>query len=331
MKRNASFYTLLLIVVFMVFAGCSREGEKDVKQNTKLKNTTFNSKIDSTANRDKLPNTTSGGISLGLYNLNGEIEKNYNFNIDENQSIKKFLSIGNLIESERVYKLLLFIDYKQEEFKIDNREASKEFTFKMKAGETLEIPFEIPPQKKGLHDILFVIAKYPDNKSIDEDFRKNTDLSNLLFFRFSTVVGGDESIPENIIFNEYGEKEHADNLDGVFISKEGDYKRWLTQEIFSNELLSFYTKVGNNSNHQRNYALITLLDWEQVDVVEGKKTVFFDLPTNTIVNLNSKIPINKSSGVYDLTPILVHNPFQKLDVTNRQVETAVRVGVNVKE
>ncbi|MES9701288.1 hypothetical protein ABWK42_29835 [Bacillus sp. JJ927] len=53
--------------------------------------------------------------------------------------------------------------------------------------------------------------------------------------------------------------------------------------------------------------------------------------TRTIVSLNSKISITKGTGVYDLTPILVHNPFQKLVVTNKQVETAIRVGVNVKK
>ncbi|MGH1146266.1 hypothetical protein [Bacillus pseudomycoides] len=332
MKRKVLFFTILLIV--MLISGCTQGEEKEVNSknsNIKLENTSFSSKIESTGDRDKLPNATSGGISLGLYNSNGEIETKYNFDIEENQSFKKFLSLGNLIENDRVYKLMLFIDYKQAEFKVDNREASKEFNFKMKAGQTLEIPFEIAPQKKGLHDMLFVIAKYPDNKSLDEDFRKKTDLSNLLFFRFSTVVGGDESLPENIKFNEYGEVKAADNLDGVFMSKTGDFKRWLTEDVSKNETLSFHTKVGNNSNQQSTYALITLMDWEQVNIVGDKSTVFFELPTNTIVDLKTEIPIKKEPGVYDLTPILVHNPFQKSVVTNGQVETAIRVGVNVQK
>ncbi|WP_433775098.1 hypothetical protein [Bacillus wiedmannii] len=332
MKRKILFFTMLLIV--MLISGCTQGNEKEVNStnsNIKLENTSFSSKIESTADRDKLPNATSGGISLGLYNSNGEIETKYNFDIEENQSIKKFLSLGNLIENDRVYKFMLFIDYKQADFKVDNREASKEFTFKMKAGQTLEIPFEIAPQKKGLHDMLFVIAKYPDNKSLDEDFRKKTDLSNLLFFRFSTVVGGDESLPENIKFNEYGEIKASDDLDGVFMSKTGDFKRWLTEDVSKNETLSFHTKVGNNSNQKSTYALITLMDWKAVNIVGDKSTVFFELPTNTIVDLKTEIPINKEPGVYDLTPILVHNPFQKSDVTNGQVETAIRVGVNVQK
>lgn len=333
MKRKTSFYVIIVIVLLLI-SGCSKGVEKEVKpQQTsiKLENTSFNSKIESTANRDKMPNTKSGGISLGLYNLDGNIEPKFNLEIEENQSIKKFLTIGNLIEKDRVYKIMLFVDYKQEEFKVDNREASKEFTFKMKAGETLEIPFEISPQKKGLHDILFVIAKYPDNKRLDEDYRKNTDLTNLLFYRFSTVVGGDDSLPENIKFNEYGEKKQTDNLDGLFMSKEDDFKRWLTQDVSKNETLSFNTKVGNNSNQQKTFALITLLDWEQVNIAKEQKVAFFDLPTNTIVNLKSEIPIKKEPGVYDLTPILISNPFQKLEVGNRQVETAIRVGINVQK
>ncbi|MEH6936008.1 hypothetical protein V7038_28350, partial [Bacillus sp. JJ783] len=79
------------------------------------------------------------------------------------------------------------------------------------------------------------------------------------------------------------------------------------------------------------FALITLLDWEQVNIAEEQKVAFFDLPTNTIVNLKSEIPIKKEPGVYDLTPILISNPFQKLEVGNRQVETAIRVGINVQK
>ncbi|MFJ8525563.1 hypothetical protein [Bacillus cereus] len=321
----------------MLFSGCTKETEK--KQETQTNNqpkisldsTNFKSTIASTLNRDKLPFAETGGINLGIYNQNGEIEKDFNFNIEESQSLKKFISLGNLIKTERVYKMLLLVDYKQSDFKVDDRELAKDFTFQVGAGESVEIPIEIPPLPKGLHDIIFVIAKFPDKKVLDEEFRKQTDSSNLLFVRFSTVVGEDETVNNQVEFNSYGEKNTENILDGVFIAKENTYKRWLTQEVTNDKNLDFYTKVGNNSNTRKQYALIQLFDWEQMKFIDDKDVLFYDLEPNTVFTVQSQIPIKKEKGVYDLTSILVQHPFQKITLYNQQVDTAIRVGVDVIE
>ncbi|MEC4693415.1 MULTISPECIES: hypothetical protein [Bacillus cereus group] len=329
MNRNRLVYILLLSML-LLFSACKKEAEKTQENNNQpkiqLDSTNFKSTIASTANRDKLPFAETGGINVGIYNQNGEIEKDFNFNIEENQSLKKFISLGNSIKTERVYKMFLLVDYKQSEFKVDGR---KDFTFQVGAGESVEVPIEIPPLPKGLHDVVFVIAKFPDKKMLDEEFRKQTDSSNLLFVRFSTVVGGDETVNNQVEFNSYGEKKSEDMLDGVFIAKENNYKRWLTQEVTKDKNLNFYTKVGNNSNTRKQYALVQFFDWEQMKFIDNKDVLFYDLEPNTVYTVKSQIPINKEKGVYDLTPILIHNPFQKVTVYNQQIDTAIRVGVNV--
>ncbi|MBG9841373.1 MULTISPECIES: hypothetical protein [Bacillus cereus group] len=334
MKRNRLVYILLLSML-LLFSACKKETEKTQENNNQpkiqLDSTNFKSTIASTVNRDKLPFAETGGINVGIYNQNGEIEKDFNFNIEENQSLKKFISLGNLIKTERVYKMFLLVDYKQSEFKVDGRELAKDFTFQVAAGESVEVPIEIPPLPKGLHDVVFVIAKFPDKKMLDEEFRKKTDSSNLLFVRFSTVVGGDETVNNQVKFNSYGEKKTEDMLDGVFIAKENNYKRWLTQEVTKDKNLNFYTKVGNNSNTRKQYALVQFFDWEQMKFIDNKDVLFYDLEPNTVYTVKSQIPINKEKGVYDLTPILIHNPFQKITVYNQQIDTAIRVGVNVED
>ncbi|PES64921.1 hypothetical protein CN505_17035 [Bacillus cereus] len=323
---------MLVILILLLFSGCTKDKKQtNYSSGISLDSTNFKSTIESALNRDKLPFAKTGGINLGIYNLNGEIEKDFNFNIEENQSLKKFISLGNLIKTERVYKMFLLVDYKQSKFKVDDRELAKDFTFQVGAGEAVEIPIEIPPLPKGVHDITFVIAKFPDKKILDEEFRKQTDASNLLFVRFSTVVGGDETVNNQVKFNSYGEKKTEDILDGVFIAKENNYKRWLTQEVTYDKNLNFYTKVGNNSNSRKQYALIQFFDWEQMKFIDNKDVLFYDLEPNTVYTVKSQIPINKDKGVYDLTPILIHNPFQKVTVYNQQIDTAIRVGVNVED
>ncbi|RAP73502.1 hypothetical protein [Paenibacillus montanisoli] len=322
---------LLIISLLIISVGCSNTSNKVVQKGIELQNIDFMNTIESTANRDKLPNTKSGGISTGLYNENGAIEKELHFNYDKSDSIKKYISIGNLIDADRVYKLILFVDYKQEVFKVDDRPAAIDFTFKLKAGETTEIPFELPKLETGIHDILFVIVKSPDNKSLDEEYRKRTDLNHLLFIRFSVSIESD-TVKETVNYNEFGIIEKNDMLDGLFVSEKDNFKRWLTQKVKKNENINFYIRAGNNSNKEtKEYAVINLFDWIQEDVVNDRKVIFLKVNNKEFAKVNSEFVVDvKEPGVYDLTTILVSNPYQKLDIYNRGAETGVRVGVTVE-
>lgn len=333
-KTNILISILLIISVVIAFSFYFKNNidivQTKIDYESKLDNIDFVSNIGSTAKKDILPYAKSGGINLGLYNINGQIEKEFNFNLKENESIKKYISLGNMIDKERIYKLLLFVDYKQAPFSVDGRVSSKDFTFKLDPGQSTEIPFEIAPLEKGLHDILFVIVKYPDEKSLDDDFRKNTDMNNLLFLRFSVVVENEST--NQIAFNEYGEIAQGDLLDGVYLSKENDFKRWLSHKVKKGTNESYYIHLGNNHKKgDRTYALIALHDWRQVSIGDsGKETLFFKLKEAEMVSLRSNISEKYEEGIYDISTILIHNPYQKCTISNRQVETGVRVGIKVK-
>lgn len=328
-----NFLKLLIVSLLFTLIGCSEESTNNTFRDNVpllLDSIDFINTIPSTANRDKLPNTNAGGISLGLYNDKGTIEKEFNFNYNTDEKINKFISIGNFINTDRVYKIILLIDYKQAKFSVDNREAKEDFTLEIKAGESIEIPFQLPNLDKGLHDILFVIIKSPENKSLDEDYRKKTDMNHLLFLRFSTVIQ-EETVNEQIKYNEYGKIEKSSMLDGLLITKNDDLDRWLTQNVASDDILNYYIRVGNNSNKQlKRYAVVNLFDWKQVDVIDNKNIVYFEVSKDSLIKLNSEFTINEDIGTHDLTTLLIQNPYQKLDMYNRDVETGIRVGVKVK-
>lgn len=334
LKKHYAFISVIviLIAISVIFYLVSNVNTSlnNTNYESKLDNIDFVHKIGSTAKKDILPYATSGGINLGLYDINGQIEKNFNFNIKENESINKFISLGNMIEKERTYKLLLFVDYKQAPFSVDGREPSKDFTFKLGPGQSTEIPFKTSPLKKGLHDILFVIVKYPDNKSLDDEFRKNTDMNNLLFLRFSAVAEN-ESI-EQIDFNQYGEIAQGDILDGIFVSKEKDFKRWLSQKVRKGNSESYYIHIGNNHKKgERKYAVIALHDWKQVNIGESEKdALFYQLKEKEMVSVKSNISDTYEEGIFDIVTILIHNPYEICTISNREVETGIRVGINVK-
>ncbi len=88
MSHNRLVY-MLVIAIFLLFSGCTKD-KKQTNHSSEilLDSTNFKSTIENTLNRDKLPFAKTGGINLGIYNLNGEIEKDFNFNIEEHQSLK---------------------------------------------------------------------------------------------------------------------------------------------------------------------------------------------------------------------------------------------------
>lgn len=323
--------SVLIICLLIISPGCSSTSNKVVQKGIELQSIDFKNTIESTANRDKLPNAKAGGISTGLYNENGSIEKKFHFNYNRNEDIRKFISIGNLVDTDRIYKLILFIDYKQELFKVDDNPEAIDFTFKLKAGETTEIPIELPKLETGLHDVLFVIVKSPDNKSLDEEYRKRTDMSHLLFIRFSVSIEND-TVKETVNYNEFGIIEESDKLDGLFLSEKDNFNRWLIQKVKNNENINYLIRAGNNSNEKtKEYAIINLLDWKQTEVVNDREVIFLKVNNKEIAKVNSKFVVDvEKPGVYDLTTIMVSNPYQKLDIYNRNVDTGIRVGVTVE-
>ncbi|MEG2542922.1 MAG: hypothetical protein RSA64_06730, partial [Christensenellaceae bacterium] len=140
-------------------------------------------------NRKLLPMSTGGGISYGLYNTDGEIETEKHFEINTKTNLEKILSFGNLIEIDREYKLLIFANYEQIEFSVDNENASFFHDFNAKANEHLQRTITLPKLSDGFYDLLFLIIKDPNNISLDEDYRKRTDMSHLISMRYSLQVG----------------------------------------------------------------------------------------------------------------------------------------------
>lgn len=47
-----------------------------------------------------------------------------------------------------------------------------------------------------------------------------------------------------------------------------------------------------------------------------------------IIDAHYKAPANK--GIHELTPILIYNPYEEVNLYNKQVTTAIRVGIDVK-
>jgi hypothetical protein len=320
-----SHFKIPLIFTLLILLGISTFFVVNSKNQEKTNE--FKKTIESTATRDKLPGAKEGkGVSLGLYNVDGNIETSSTFHINEGEKLEKFISIGNLIDNSRKYKILLFVDFKQSSFLVDNNKV-KSFDVEIDSNKTLEIPVAIDNLENGFHDIFFAIVKNPDNKSLDNKYRVMTDMSHMLFIRFNTVV--ESSTKPKINFTEFKTSNNP-RLSGVILTKENNYKSWLTEKVKANQELKYYIHLENNSYKNINeYAVIVLQDWKQVPI-KDQEALFTKVGYNQSISIPSAVTTPSKRGVTDLTPILIHNPYGNLEDQIGNIETAIRVGLDVK-
>lgn len=324
MSQKKLYIPIILLILFNIIPiGCFDEN-----------NERFSKKIESAGNRDRLPFAKTGGISIGLYNTNGTIEKTNLFNLTPDEEFEKFISFGNLINKDRQYLLLTLIDYKQSIFYVDNK-ITKAFKYTMKPNETIEIPIKLPKLTEGLHDVIFIIVKSPNDKSLDETLRASSDMNHLLFIRTNIIVSSTKVSPIA-----YFQSDTQDNeiLEGILVSKEATVlKRWLTEKADENQMLDFYIHLGNKSNDKQKYAIVSFLDWEQTAVNNGKEVMFVSLGKNKKMTIPSKIDKLFEKKIYDYSAIVIYNPFELLydaygnrRQLNFDIEPSIRVGIEVQ-
>jgi len=317
-KGNCLVFALLLCGL-VIISGC----------HTQLTKQELNEMSEKIEEEYTLPYMKDGGISLGLFNLNGEIEETQSFNIQKGDSFKKIISVGNMIDTEREYKIILFVDYKQCDFTADGQIGS-EYNFKVGNHEKALIPIEINDLQEGFHDIFFIIVKYPDIKSLDEDFRMSTDMGNLLFIRFNVLVNSD-TLP-TFIFTKF-DNATPTVFDGLLLSKEKDKLQvWLSEEAIYKDTVDFNIHVGNETySEEQEFAVVTLLDWKQVDFYNNQEVVFFTVDNGEKIYIPASINVPNNQGINDLVSILIHNPYEPLDIYNKDIETGIRIGINVRQ
>ena len=309
---------ILLLVLALISSGCKTESSQQQLENMSNK----------VVQEYTLPFANDGGINLGLFDMRGKLEDAKSFNINKGDKFQKIISLGNMVDQERHYKVILFVDFKQQEFVANSNKVS-EYDFKAKDHENILIPVEINDLQEGFHDIFFVIVKHPDIKSLDEDFRMATDMNNLLFIRFNVLVG--DTIPPNINLNTF-ENETPTIFDGIFLSKEKDKLLvWTKEDVEDLKNVDFNIHVGNESyDEQQDFAVITLLNWKQVDFHNNQNVVFFSLKKGAKLFIPASFNVPNEQGIYDLVSILIHNPYEALNLYNKNIETGIRVGINVK-
>lgn len=287
-----------------------------------------------TINRKVLPiSSENGGYSMGLYDMDGEIESERHLFLEDGQPFQKILSFGNYVDEENTYRLLVFLNYEQVAFSIDSEEPSRFYEFTAGPQEARQFSFQLSPLPNGDYQLLFLFVKDPANQSLDEEYRKDTELSHLLSLRYSFTVGdsGNTDIPSQISLPETAINQTS-LLDGILVNQSPDtahgLDRLLTVRGKPMQPLDFYAHIGNSSDKEVPYALFWLYDWEQVPSSDGAFVSYFLLQPNTLASLKETIQTPGEDGVHNLTAVCIQNPYLPADNRHR-VDFSLRIGVGI--
>lgn len=280
-------------------------------------------------NRKVLPGSTSGNIiSYGLYGMDGEIEEERHFQIDSGNAFEKIFAFDNLIEYKRDYKLLIFANYKQLSFSVDNQQIGYCYDFTANPYEQTQCTIRLPYLADGFYDLLFVIVKDPNNISLDEEYRKQTDMSHLTSMRYSLQVGSSPDINNELPLTE-SDSINDQTLDGVFLNDEQyELRRLLTLECDEKSKPELYIHIGNQSDTSKEYVVLVLYDWLQMPI-DSQTALRLSLPGESRSTIRFIPDSLGEIGVHNMVAICIENPYQVSAMTSRRADFSIRIGMNI--
>jgi len=107
--------------------------------------------------------------------------------------------------------------------------------------------------------------------------------------------------------------------------------QWLSEEQKQSSNLDYYVHIGNRTDSEINeYALVILFNWNQVPIINDKDVLFLKVKRGQESIIHSQLKMPGEKGIYDITPILIHNPYKVLNISNKRVETSIRTGIKVE-
>ena len=289
-------------------------------------NNTFKTQVKNKDNIKYIPIAEDiGGVSHGILDVDGHIDDTFVHELEEGETFDKFVNIANFFDGKRNFKLLAFVNFKQVDFKVDGDIVS-EYDFTLESKEDIQIPVTLENFNIGLNEIMFSIAISP-YKEISDEVRIATELSHMIHLRTIVAMGSDEMPTINFL----DVKLNDNSVGGVFITKGTEELRlYPSTTLKRGDTLKLDMNVGHtNGSDTTEYALILLKDWKQVDIIDNMSVIYLNLPENK----HTWIPIEmtfEEKGLFNVSAILVENPYTAKSFKSMQTSNSLRIGVTVE-
>ncbi|TDL82432.1 hypothetical protein [Peribacillus frigoritolerans] len=213
-----------------------------------------NNKLGTKENISGLTGEGTNTISVGLYK-NDKLIKEHELN-DLERNNKFTLSLSNFINTSREYMMLVLVDFKQHEFKI-NGESKTTYSFLAKPNETENVPFSIEIPDKA-SELTILVIKEPNKITTNtKEIDKIITLQEVLPLRFNLNTNTQETILSTLKSLEVEKNVPIENM---FIS-------YSKQELnitldYPNEK-PLYMHIGDFENGKTPVAIVAFNNWKQ--------------------------------------------------------------------
>ncbi|MFD4932679.1 hypothetical protein ACFWMS_28255 [Peribacillus butanolivorans] len=238
-----------------------------------------------------------GSVGYGLKNLKGKhIDEGSTLNSKDNE-VSVVASVDHYIDEDRKYALLVFEDYKQVKFKVENKEQEvNKYFFEMKPNSSINFKVSVPIRSDSI-ELTFVIVQKPEYKLKELDLIKAGILEQVLSMRYSInkadsredVKKVKEVKPDAIVKDGLNEN--------VFITNSQEKLQSIMTEKEDKKLK---LSAGNETNDEIRYAIIALKDWEQVAVIDNIEVLYTTVPPETRHLFDFKLPEVESEKNFQL-------------------------------
>lgn len=286
--------------------------------------TVFNTKVENENNIAYLDSTFDGdSIGYSILNHRGEVETGIVYQLDDN-CLEKFINIANYINSDMQYNLLVFVNYKQVTFKVEDKE-NDVFSAFIQKNSALQIPVKIDSLAPGFNDILFLIV--PDANHIS-----NIDAGGfhgeILSLRCNAILGTDDMLsrPNSLKLTTINETRHSMS---ILDKNNNEFFDFNSCNLSINTEKQLFMCIRNETSHDEDFVLILLDNWKQISL--GEK----DFELVTVEPDSSGIfPVSvlfDKEGNHKLAAIAINNPYKNYDFLSMDIESSQWTDVNISK
>lgn len=265
-------------------------------------------------------------FGVGLYSEpvhDANYSLRYSKHLQENESFNGYLFLSNQMKVKNEFLVFCLFDYTQVPFENENGSTRITQVLQLEPFEQRFFYFNLGNVSEGAHDFeIFTIMK-PNEHSLDENYRRSTDISYLGNKRINVFAGNPTIVEPDFIryntenFSSACGSEYPVN-NGILITKTPcSTTFWLADNVTKGSIFDYYVNAAADNKYPVSFGLVALLDYEQIPVQPGlpEKTLFGTLDKGEKISIPAQIRIPSDKGIHELMVIWIPAPYKKLENT----------------
>ncbi|MCU4715781.1 hypothetical protein OCE25_26235 [Bacillus cereus] len=258
---------------------------------------------------------SSNNLGYGMYGQDGKIIDNGSILEVDNTNIHSKLSLSHLIDNGREYKIIVMNNFRQVLFGVDG-EKNISYDFYAKPNTIVDTTI-LNEVDKDIKEVDYLIIKKPNFLLEKFDPEPIGSLQQILSLRYNIE---NKAIPfRESIFPLFTSNKGP--IDSVFISETKDKLNALTSAKSGQDV---YLTVGNISNEVIRYALVALLDWEQVPLIDDEFIHYVTVNPNEKKVYQLKLPETEVKKNYQVLAFPFPYEVSNKKYTSQSVEASIR-------